>query len=245
MTGTWDTSPTAPISPKDRFVTIYGRNPVLEALSDQHLAVDKVLLADTARGPHVGEIRAAARARGVPIQVVDAERVKKIAGNGKQDQGVCADVVAPRMRPLALAVSQGLHGPVLVLDGITTPANVGMILRTATAAGFSGIVVPRRGVASIDPLVVKASAGVAFKAPILKVATALEAVQALREAGYDPEVKKVYGLGPLPEFLNPGRKPVRELTGQQWVPAVELDDGTGISGSANIIAWAREHPAAG
>jgi len=71
------------------------------------------------------------------------------------------------------------------------------------------------------------------------------AVQALREAGYDPEVKKVYGLGPLPEFLNPGRKPVRELTGQQWVPAVELDDGTGISGSANIIAWAREHPAAG
>jgi hypothetical protein len=82
VTGTWDTSPTAPISPKDRFVTIYGRNPVLEALSDQHLAVDKVLLADTARGPHVGEIRAAARARGVPIQVVDAERVKKIAGNG-------------------------------------------------------------------------------------------------------------------------------------------------------------------
>lgn len=184
VTGTWDTSPAAPISPKDRFVTIYGRNPVLEALSDQHLAVDKVLLADTARGPHVGEIRAAARARGVPIQVVDAERVKKIAGNGKQDQGVCADVVAPRMRPLALAVSEGLHGPVLVLDGITTPANVGMILRTATAAGFSGIVVPRRGVASIDPLVVKASAGVAFKAPILKVATALEAVQALREAGY-------------------------------------------------------------
>lgn len=184
VTRTWDTSPTAPISPKDRFVTIYGRNPVLEALSDQHLAVDKVLLADTARGPHVGEIRAAARARGVPIQVVDAERVKKIAGNGKQDQGVCADVVAPRMRPLALAVSEGLHGPVLVLDGITTPANVGMILRTATAAGFSGIVVPRRGVASIDPLVVKASAGVAFKAPILKVATALEAVQALREAGY-------------------------------------------------------------
>lgn len=71
------------------------------------------------------------------------------------------------------------------------------------------------------------------------------ATQALREAGYDPEVKKVYGLGPLPEFMNPGRKPVRELTGQQWVPAVELDDGTGISGSEKIIAWAKEHPAGG
>ena len=69
------------------------------------------------------------------------------------------------------------------------------------------------------------------------------AVDALREAGYDPEVVKVYGFGPLPAFLNPKRAPVRELTGQQWVPAVELDDGTGIAGSEKIVAWAREHPA--
>jgi len=88
------------------------------------------------------------------------------------------------MRPLDLALADGLRGPIIVLDGITTPANVGMILRTATAAGFSGIVVPRRGVASIDPLVVKASAGVAFKAPILKVATAVEAVRLLLDARY-------------------------------------------------------------
>jgi len=172
------------VSPKDRFVTIYGRNPVLEALTDPELVVDKVLLAETARGPHVGEIRSAARHRGVSVQLVAADRVKKIAGNGKQDQGVCADVVAPRMLPLDLALAQGLTGPVLVLDGITTPANVGMILRTATAAGFTGIVVPRRGVASIDPLVVKASAGVAFRAPILKTATAVEAVEALRRNGH-------------------------------------------------------------
>jgi 23S rRNA (guanosine2251-2'-O)-methyltransferase len=71
-----------------------------------------------------------------------------------------------------------------VLDGITTPANVGMILRTATAAGVDGIVVPRRGVASIDPLVVKASAGVAFKAPIIKAFTAEEAVTALKDNGF-------------------------------------------------------------
>ncbi len=72
----------------------------------------------------------------------------------------------------------------LVLDGLTTPANVGMILRTATAAGLDGIVVPRRGVASIDPLVVKASAGVAFRAPILKAFTAGEAVAALKQRGF-------------------------------------------------------------
>ncbi|HEY8456611.1 MAG TPA: RNA methyltransferase, partial [Actinopolymorphaceae bacterium] len=74
---------------------------------------------------------------------------------------------------------------VLVLDGIKTPANVGMILRTATAAGLGGVVVPHRGVADLDPLVVKASAGVAFRAPVLRCGTAEEAVERLVEAGYE------------------------------------------------------------
>jgi len=199
-------TPAAASSPKDRFITVYGRNPVVEALTSPTLSVDKVLLADTARGPHVAEILAAARARGVPVQRVSAERVKKIAGNGKQDQGVCADVVAPRMRALTDALSaKALDGPVLVLDGITTPANVGMILRTATAAGFAGIVVPRRGVASIDPLVVKASAGIAFVAPILKVFTADEAVRALRDNGFHIAALDSEGPTSLYESALPSR----------------------------------------
>ncbi|MGW5052907.1 TrmH family RNA methyltransferase [Actinokineospora sp. NPDC004072] len=167
-------------SPKDRFLTVYGRKPVLEALADRSLSIDKVLLADNARAP---EILRAARERGVAVHRATAQRVKVLAGNGKQDQGVLADVVAPRMRSLTSAMSAPPR-TVLLLDGITTPANVGMILRTATAAGIGGIVVPRRGVAGLDPLVVKASAGVAFTAPVLRCYTAAEAAEALRSAGY-------------------------------------------------------------
>ncbi len=175
------------ISPKDRFITVYGRNPVHEVLLDDDLYVDKVVIADGARGSGLREIQQAARRRRVDVQYASAERVKKLAGNGRQDQGVFADVVAPRMRPLEAALAaDGAAGlrTVLVLDGVTTPANVGMILRSATAAGVDGIVVPRRGVASIDPLVVKASAGVAFRAPILKAFTAAEAVAALKAVGF-------------------------------------------------------------
>ena len=96
--------PVADVSPKDRFVTVYGRKPVLEALADDGLSVDKVVLADTARGPAAREILDAARARGVQVQRASAQRVKVLAGNGKQDQGVLADVVAPRMRTLAAAL---------------------------------------------------------------------------------------------------------------------------------------------
>jgi 23S rRNA (guanosine2251-2'-O)-methyltransferase len=175
------------ISPKDRFITVYGRNPVHEVLLDDDLHVDKVVIADGARGSGLREIQQAARRRRVDVQYASAERVKKLAGNGRQDQGVFADVVAPRMRPLETALAgdaaRALRA-VLVLDGVTTPANVGMILRSATAAGVDGIVVPRKGVASIDPLVVKASAGVAFRAPILKAFTAAEAVGSLKDAGF-------------------------------------------------------------
>lgn len=179
------------ISPKDRFLTVYGRKPVLEALDDQSLVVDKVILSEDSRGPGASEILQAAKAAGVTVQRASAHRVKVLAGNGKQDQGVLADVVAPRMLPLSSALAATPPpSPVLVLDGITTPANVGMILRTATAAGFAGIVVPRRGVAALDPMVVKASAGVAFRAPVLRCSSAHEAVEALSEAGYG-----IYALG--------------------------------------------------
>ena len=72
---------------------------------------------------------------------------------------------------------------VLVLDGVTNPSNVGMILRTATAAGVAGIVLPRVGSPGIDPLVVKASAGVAYRAPILRCRTATDGVRTLRGWG--------------------------------------------------------------
>jgi len=44
----------APRSPKDTFITVYGRMPVLEALDDTALRVDKVILAEDLRGGEAG-----------------------------------------------------------------------------------------------------------------------------------------------------------------------------------------------
>lgn len=179
-------------SPKDTFITVYGRKPVLEALDDLGLRVDKVIVADGLHGEPVRAILAAARDRGVPVQRASAHRVKVLAGNGRHDQGVLADVVAPRMAPVAEflhALGPDRAAAVLVLDRLTNPANVGMILRSATAAGLDGVLLPRRGAPAIDPLVVKASAGVAFRAPVLRATTAEQGCAELRAAGFG-----VYGL---------------------------------------------------
>jgi hypothetical protein len=66
------------------------------------------------------------------------------------------------------------------------------------------------------------------------------AYDALRDAGHDPQLIKAYGWGLLPEAMNRtrGRREVKELTGNQWVPTLVLDDGTVIDGSREIVAWA-------
>jgi hypothetical protein len=69
------------------------------------------------------------------------------------------------------------------------------------------------------------------------------AEHALRDAGWEPELQRVYGLGILPDFMNPTRRVVRELTGQNMVPVLVTDDGETITGSKRIVEWARANPA--
>jgi len=198
---------------------------------------------------------------------VSAHRVKVLAGNGRHDQGVLADVVAPRMRTLDSAVNTlGSPAAVLVLDAITNPANVGMILRTATAAGFDGVVLPRRGVPAIDPLVIKASAGVAFHAPVLRTATAEQGCSTLRAAGFavlglsasapgarslfaDPPPPRVaYVLGNESAGVSAGV--AAQLTGWVSIPMAGDVESLNVASAAAVVCfdWARRraaHPRGG
>ncbi|HKG35903.1 MAG TPA: glutathione S-transferase N-terminal domain-containing protein [Solirubrobacterales bacterium] len=65
--------------------------------------------------------------------------------------------------------------------------------------------------------------------------------EALRDAGYEPEVVRCYGWEALPRIFNltPGRRKVKELTGQIEVPVLVTDDGEVVAGSSQIAAWAR------
>ncbi|HEY5193571.1 MAG TPA: glutathione S-transferase N-terminal domain-containing protein [Solirubrobacteraceae bacterium] len=84
-----------------------------------------------------------------------------------------------------------------------------------------------------------------FKSPRTGGHPCRNAHEALREAGYNPEVVKSYGLGILPKALNmtKGRQEVERLTGNRMVPTLVLDDGTVVDGSHEIATWAQAHPA--
>jgi hypothetical protein len=68
--------------------------------------------------------------------------------------------------------------------------------------------------------------------------------EALERAGYDPEVVRCFGWEALPAVFNltPGRRKVKELTGETTVPVLVTDDGAVVAGSSVIAAWAERNP---
>jgi hypothetical protein len=70
------------------------------------------------------------------------------------------------------------------------------------------------------------------------------ALAALREAGHEPEVEAVGGVGlPLLDRTS-GREEVKRLTGQTVVPVLVPDAGDPVFDSKKIVAWAQANPAA-
>ena len=71
------------------------------------------------------------------------------------------------------------------------------------------------------------------------------AAKALDDAGHGYEIKTVKG-GSLRPWTWPSRArdraEVEQLSGQRAVPILVLDDGEVISGSGEIVSWARRQP---
>lgn len=170
----------------DRMLTVYGRKVALESLNNNALKCHTVHLAQSNREAGIViEIRRCAEARGIPVKYHSRDVLARISKNGRQDQGVAVDIECPGFLPLADYLVQPCTSSrrLLALDGITNPQNLGMIIRSATAGDVDGIVVPDKGTAALGPLVIKASAGTIYRAPLLRCAALPEALASLQKAG--------------------------------------------------------------
>lgn len=154
----------------NRMLTVYGRKPVLEVLQDKRLQIHRLHLADSNKPVGIlNEMIAIAEQRGIEICYHNKQALSRISKNSKQDQGVAADVIGKGFQSHDAFIKQGkTQYRILALDGITNPQNVGMIIRSACAAPIDGIILPEKGCAKLDPLVIKASTGTLFRAPILR-----------------------------------------------------------------------------
>lgn len=168
----------------NRMLTVYGRKPVLESLLDEGLQVHALHLAQSNKPARIlTDILEKAQSRDVAVSYHDRAALARISKNGKQDQGVALDIVCPGFQDLDDFLGQNSTGRLLALDGITNPQNLGMIVRSATAGAIDGILLPKQGTAALGPLVIKASAGTLYRAPILRCDSLAPALERCREQG--------------------------------------------------------------
>lgn len=78
---------------------------------------------------------------------------------------------------------------VVLLGGIEDPHNVGAIIRTAAAFGARAVLLPGEGQAPITDAVLKVSAGMAFRIPLVSIAGYQQTLSDLRKRGFT-----VYGF---------------------------------------------------
>lgn len=177
----------------NQIVTLYGRKPVIEVLKDTKLEVFRLHVADSNR--HQGimeEILQVAQDRGIEVQRHSRQALSRISKNGKQDQGVCVDILCPQHQGFDTFLSDQKGKPgvrIIALDRITNPQNLGMIIRSVCAGNIDGLLLTEKGCAAIDSLVVKASAGTLFRTPLLYCKNLKSALKEAKNHG-----ASVYGL---------------------------------------------------
>lgn len=160
-----------------------GFHAVEEALAAGR-PLDRVLMARGLHGNRIQKLIDLARSHNVPVRFEDRAQLDRICGT-QQHQGVVAFAASHAAVELEDLLASAAERCLLVLlDGIEDPHNVGAIIRTALAAGASGIVLPERRAAGLTDTVARASAGALAHLPVARVKNLPRAMEQLKEANF-------------------------------------------------------------
>ncbi|PCJ62221.1 MAG: 23S rRNA (guanosine(2251)-2'-O)-methyltransferase RlmB [Planctomycetota bacterium] len=168
----------------ENIITIYGRKPVLEAFEKNNISIDKLHLAKTNKQDKTLDlIIKLAKQQNTEITFHSKSELSRISKNGKQDQGIAADIYCQFLNNIE-SLDPSKEKYLLALDQITNPQNIGMIIRSVTAGNLDGIILPKDGTSPINSLVIKSSAGTVFKAKIFQCKNLLNHTNDLTKKGY-------------------------------------------------------------
>ena len=173
---------------KDEDQVVWGRHEVAEALEAGH-PVQRVYFSREASGEHIDKIKELAHKRVVRFDFIEVGKLGKLAGTRAHQ-----DVVA-RLSPVRLAsledVLAGLEDEctIVALDQVRHLRNVGMIARSAAAAGAAALIFSSRGGHPLNDEVVKASSGAIFHLPVIQTTHIGRDLEKMQQAGF-----WIYGL---------------------------------------------------
>lgn len=171
---------TARDSRDDGPVRLYGIHAVGAALANPAREIGRLLLTDNAEH----RLASAITARNARTQKVTPRDLDRLLGADTVHQGALletADLPEPTLDELVTTSAD--KGPLIVLDQVTDPHNVGAILRSAAVLGAGGLIMTRRHSPPLSGALAKAASGGLEVVPVALVGNLARALEELGELG--------------------------------------------------------------
>ena len=162
-------------------VRVYGRK-ILKEILNANVPVKRVYFANLENpSKDFMELVEEVHRRGIPYKFVSKKKADDLV-QGEKSQGVVIDLGDFKYWALEDALERSSKEPfVVLLDQIQDPHNFGAIIRTAVGAGVDFIVITKDRSVKVTPAVVKVSAGLVFRIPIVMVTNLARTIEDLKE----------------------------------------------------------------
>jgi 23S rRNA (guanosine2251-2'-O)-methyltransferase len=164
-----------------------GINAIHEALRVGSRQIESIWLATRKEGKRLREVIALAAERETPIETVAELRLTEVAGTTAH-QGIVAFIASTPLLTFeqltTRLTTQRPIPPLVVLDGVKDPRNLGAIIRSAAAFGIGGMIVRGRRAAGISATVAKAAAGGLEHVAIAEVTNISQSLERLKQLGF-------------------------------------------------------------
>jgi 23S rRNA (guanosine2251-2'-O)-methyltransferase len=165
---------------------LYGFHSVKEALAvGRRDLVELYIDRNHAQSARLQGLLKAAAARGVPVRALASAQLNALSGGAAhQDVALRASVYPLLDFADAMdAAGSAESGPILVLDCIMDPHNLGAVLRSALCAGVAAVLIPKDRSAPPTPSVSKISAGALEHIRLVQVTNLVRSLERLKSRG--------------------------------------------------------------
>lgn len=137
---------------------------------------------------------------GLPVNIL-ADHVFESLCDAKTPQGILALCKLPNSKSL-----ENLKNRIICLNAVQDPGNVGTILRTMDAAGFTGLLIDDKTADPFSPKVLRSSMGSIFRIPVFTSSDLLSSLSQLQNSSFEIIAGDLHGE----PFYN--ERPVAEKT---------------------------------
>lgn len=158
---------------------LYGIHAVEAALRNPARTIGRLLLTENAER----RLAIAIAARGATTERVIPRDLDRRLGADTVHQGALLETEPLPEASLEDLAERSALGPVMVLDQVTDPHNVGAVLRSAAAFGAAGLVMTRRHSPPQTGALAKSASGALDLVPIALVQNLARALAELKELG--------------------------------------------------------------